>query len=1445
MHGKKAHDLFTGRKIVSVLFYCLITLLYALPFQASAQPGDWELRNYNISDGLSSNTVTCFEKDARGFLWIGTSNGLNRFDGYSFTSILLPSGEKHELSRIKTLSLLNDRDGILWVGTVNGLFRYDPTQASTAIQKFQYLSGETGIAAEKQPVRLICQDQKGRLWFTCMDLEDFTNYGLRYFDPLEEKFTYVRIDSTFSGDPDKQSMGYVADVSEDPEGYLWLGTSSGIVRYSEVSDRTPAAGSPGDTPGTFHAFVPYETPQNPLQNQTLVFEEDQVGNAWAGSRFGLFSFDKATGTFGDPVLLDTVAGCYGAHSDVYFIGQDADGYLWLRVNFSLIRVRPLPGGKLDIAHMTKHYFPVKDFKLNSLVATYIENPSMVWVAVPGYGIYQVFIRRKAFQADLPGFGAMLPTGNRTIVTAVYEDDQRQLWVATSDSGAVCYGPDHQHPERCMVNPTEFINAINQDAYGNLWFVSRYGVASRKEGDHFVHYRANPSDPGTLTLRDDAKWEGIATLSAEINDRILLKDQQGSLWINSGKAVLDLYDPGSDRFYHLDVAEPGTYNNERPTRWSPGQERLLPNSRGLLRISGPITKADHFQLRPQQTILYVHDPDDSLSISSDHVLDVLVSKHYQPGTIWIATMDGGLDRLEVVHDEAEKADQVQFRNYSEKDGLCDNAIMGILEDSLGCLWLATHNGLSRFDPSTGVFNNFYEIDGLPADHFTCANPCVSHDGYMNFATESGLLRFHPASIRNNESIPPVALTSFMIFNQPVIPGEGGMFSLPVTAYDRLDLQYDQNFLSFEFAALNYELPEKNMYRYRLEGLDQDWIFAGGRHYVEYPGLRSGKYTFHVAASNNDGYWNNDGLSLTFRIAPPPWFTWYAFLVYGCILLMAILAYRRFILSRARLETALGIERVEKEKIREMEKVKSRFFANISHEFRTPLTLITGPVNNLLKNTKEQVSVDRQTLGMIARNAKRLQRLINQLLEAARLESGELKLQVSYGDPLESIRIVAADFASLASSKNITLSVDDPERTSFCYFDRDKIEKVLYNLLSNAVKFTQEGGTVFLAVRLTGASDEDPEQLEMIVRDNGKGIPADQLEDIYKPFYQVNYSDASEAEGTGLGLSLTRELVRLHRGTIHVESILGEGTAFTVRFPVSQKAFRPDEIRGDGESDAPPEGTANVGHHYKVQAMGPSPQKKQHKDSRMVLVAEDNADLREYISGILSRYHVIAVENGKQAWEATVRNLPDLVVTDVMMPGMSGLELCRSIREDMRTSHIPVIMLTAKANFDTKLEGLNEGADDYLVKPFDADELQLRIRNMLLQRQKLQERTRDILLNTNDYTEVLDEHPFLSRVFEVMEAHYADEHLRMDDIAEELHLSRSQFYRKTQSEAGTSPNELLRKLRIDRSAQLLQSGKYNVAQAMYASGFQSTSNFSRSFRKYKGMNPSAYKKSCAGK
>jgi len=1418
------------RLIVPNIITCSCILLFTFHLSLSAQPENWELRNYTIRDGLPSNSVNCFAKDKAGFLWIGTDQGLCRFDGYAFTYILLPSGEKHVLSKIKILSLLKDNNGILWAGTSEGLFRYDPGQAATKIRQYRYLPGSEGENKIIQPVNKLFLDSQGRLWFTCTDLDDFTNFGLRYFDINMEKFTYLLIDTTFSADQHQQSTGYATYIIEDSKGNIWTTSSSGLSSYDE-------------TTGMFTSYLLKKNPDNPLQNHLTVVLEDNYGKLWAGSRFGLYLFDQQSKTFGDPVRLDSFSGCYGTHADMYFMDIDSLDYAWMRVNNKLVRLKLLKDGSLDLNHITKYEFPVKVLKINVLTGAYIETPYIMWLGVPGNGLYQVFIRRKSFQTILPENHVESYNGAQSIVTAVYEDNQKNLWFDIPNSGVVYMNTGQRIQKNISVNPTEFINAINEDEYGNLWFFGRYGVASRKEGNRYVVYRPDTSDESSITYRDDARWEGVATLSAEIGEKLLLKDQCGTLWFNSGKGILDRYDQETDGFYHLDFTGPVGYNNQTPVNWHSDQERFLPTSRGLLRISGAIRKDEHFQLIPEHMTLYRHDPSDSLSISSDLVLCMHVSKHYKPGTIWIATMDGGLNRLEIVNDEAEQVSRVYFSSFTESDGLCDNSVMNILEDSLGYLWLGTHSGLSRFDPETGVFNNFYEVDGLPADHFTCADACLSSDGWMNFPTESGLLRFHPSSIQNNETPPPVALTNFMIYNKPVIPGEGSLLSIPVTEYNRLKLKHNQNFLSFEFAALNYELPEKNLYRYKLEGLDPEWINAGRRHFVEYPALRPGNYTVRVLASNNDGYWNNEGISLSFRISPPPWFAWYAYLFYGLLLVAAFMAYRRYLLSKARMKAELEIEKVEKEKIEELEKVKSRFFANISHEFRTPLTLIAGPVNDLLSTPKDPVSIDRPTLGMMARNVARLKRLINQLLEATRLEAGEMQLTVRPGDPVRCIKKIAYDFASLASSKKIKLSEDYPYNTVNCFFDADKIEKVLYNLLSNAVKFTSEGGEVSLIVRYQGESNHAPDLLEMIVKDNGIGIPADQLENIFKPFYQVSYSDTSDAEGTGLGLSLTRELVKLHRGEINVESVPGAGTTFTVRLPVIKHAFSDNEILVEKDTSELPEGMEEVKIIPPEEQIDTNTSRRNHsiRHSPVILVAEDNEDLRDYISGILDGYSLVLAENGMKALNEAVRKMPDLILTDIMMPKMNGVDLCRRIREDMRTSHIPVIMLTAKANVESKMEGLEKGADDYLVKPFYANELKLKIRNMLHQREKLIERIRDLLLSSHKYQQVIGDNPFLSLVYSFMEAHYMEEHFTVDDMAEALNMSRSQFYRKTHSETGTTPNELLQKFKIEKSAQMLRSGNYNVAQAMFESGFQSPSNFSKLFRKYKGMNPSVFRKS----
>ncbi|KPL21251.1 MAG: hypothetical protein AMS23_09590, partial [Bacteroides sp. SM1_62] len=756
-----------------------------------------------------------------------------------------------------------------------------------------------------------------------------------------------------------------------------------------------------------------------------------------------------------------------------------------------------------------------------------------------------------------------------------------------------------------------------------------------------------------------------------------------------------------------------------------------------------------------------------------------------------------------------------------------------------------NGLSKFNLQSETFTNYFARHGSPHNDFWPEAACISNDGEIFFGTGRGMISFYPDSIQLNQYIAPVRITDFKIHNRTVLPGEESVLKKSITYTDQMELKHNQDHLSFEFTILNYLDPELNQYKYMLEGLDMDWIYSGSRNFAIYSNLKPGEYTFRVSGANNDGIWNPVGTSLNITINPPPWLTWWSYLVYGSILIGIILLYRRYILSRAKLRTAVEIERMEKEKVEELDHMRSRFFANISHEFRTPLTLILGPVEELKKNLTELSTKNRGLLQTIQRNARRLQKLINQLLDISKLETGKAKLQVSEGNLSEFIRAIVLSFLSLAESKDINYEYDLSEIPSLVYFDRDKLEKIFTNLVSNAFKFTDPGGVIQVVLKYNlSPADKVPEEIEITVSDSGIGIPEEKLENVFDRFYQASDSDTRVKEGTGIGLALTKELVDLYRGEIHVRSKAGEGSTFTVKLPVSKALFKEDEIVTVGlDTDKEPIDVI-IDPVKPVKTELPEVHTGvKDKDESVILVVEDNTDLRDYISrNLASGYFILEAENGREGLTKATDMIPDLIITDLMMPEMDGIELCEKIKNDGRTSHIPVIMLTARADRGSKLEGLKTGADDYLIKPFDAEELLVRVKNLIEQRRMLREKfLEEFRIIPFEETVRIPGDKLLRKILDILRQKMGNPEYNVDNLYGELNMSRAQMFKKISALTGCGPGELLRIMRLKKAAELILAGKQNIAQIMYEVGFQTPSYFARSFREYFGVNPSAYKKS----
>lgn len=830
--------------------------------------------------------------------------------------------------------------------------------------------------------------------------------------------------------------------------------------------------------------------------------------------------------------------------------------------------------------------------------------------------------------------------------------------------------------------------------------------------------------------------------------------------------------------------------------------------------------------------YRNDPNDRFSLSHNVVRAICDDPFAPEKFLWIGTAGGGLNRFDVA---AEK-----FTHFTTKDGLPNMVIYAILSDEAGHLWMSTNHGLSRFNPRTFAFKNFDVKTGLQDNEFNSCSYFKSESGELFFGGINGFNAFYPADIRENSHIPPVVITDFRIFNESVAPGMHSPLEMSISEAEKITLRHDQKVFSFEFAALDFTDPAKNQYAYKMENFDEDWQQAGTNYSATYTNLDPGEYTFRVKGSNNDGVWNDEGTAINITILPPWWQTWWAYSLFTLLALAALYFLRRYELNRIQLKNQARMEHLEADKLRELDQMKSRFFANISHEFRTPLTLIMGQIDSLRLLLKDPAAKAR--IEMAFRNSRLLLRLINQLLDLAQLEAGSKQLHLVYGDIVPLLRRLTQSFESLALKKQIDLRFHCAPDVIKTDYDPEKIQKIIHNLLSNAFKFTPKGGKIRVRVTVDSDQPKTKDCLRITVRDSGVGIPAQHLPHIFDRFYHAGNPATRNPDytGTGIGLALTKELAELHGGQITAASEEGFGTAFTVRLPVSNglnsqpvEQLEPPIIQEPIDITVQDQ-TTGAGRPAAIN-------KRTGAGQEIILIVEDNADVRAYIRGHLEeRFQVAEAGDGEDGFAKALELMPDLVITDVMMPKLDGFALSKKLRDDEKTSHIPIIMLTVRAEETDKITGLEIGVDDYLTKPFSPNELQTRVHNLIALRKKMRERfSRTTLIKPAEVSVLSADQKFLERLTEAVEANMENEHFDLKALSAAAGLSMRQLERKLKALINQTPNQFVRSMRLERAKQLLEQNAGTVSEIAYMAGFNSISYFSKAFRQAFGKPPSEWK------
>lgn len=1365
-----------------LLLFCIAAFIAAT---VSAQPLQYKFTRLNVNNGLSNNQVTCFLRDSHGFIWIGTTSGLNRYDGYSVRVFRNDLRDTTSISNSYINSLAEDPEGRIWVNSSNSVSSiniYDPAKESFSLTAANIL---TGYGIPPGIINDIVKDSKGNFWFVHTG-------GLYKYIPSEKRSFQVQYAPQDSA---RMSACSIASMMEDGNGDFWIVQRNGLLlKLSGTALKVVYR----------NAFLNRRMNGQEHDYRLVVDSDNDVWAYMITANQGVFHFDARKNSFR---AINLGSGKLRLNTDIVRgLVQDNNGIIWVGTDHGGVNL-------IDKKNMSVHYLynnPEDDKSLcqNSITSLYKDKAGIIWIGTFKQGIcyyHENIVRFPLYRHDTFDPASL----SFDDINRFVEDDKGNLWIGTNGGGLIYFDRARETFKRYRHDPndrnslsSDVIVSLCLDHNNILWIGTYYGGMNSFDGKQFTRYRHDPENPQSLS--DDNVWE-------------IFEDSEHNLWIGTLYAGVELFDRQNKTFHHFKAGEVNSVHTNYISV-------LTEDTRGNLWI-GTGWGIDVLEKQSGRFVHYVNQNNSPENLSNNSILCIVEDSR---GLIWVGTQEG-LN----VYDREKKV----FRAFREEDGLSHNTVFAVLEDDAGDLWMSTPNGLSRLiitregEGYSFRFKNYDEADGLQGKQFNENAAYKTSKGELVFAGAHGFNIFRPEKIQENQQKPEVILTDIQVFNKSVQIGEqiNGHVILEksVTKTKGITLKYSENVFSLEFAALNYFHPEKSLYKYKLEGFDKQWVTTDGRaRKVTYTNLDPGEYTFRVIASNNDSVWNEEGVQLSVVILPPFWKTRLALVLYILFVLGALFITRKLIQKRERIKYAIEQERQEAHRMHELDMMKIRFFTNVSHEFRTPLSLILTPVEKLIKTAKEPEQ--QSQFQLIHRNARRLLNLVNQLLDFRKMEVQEIRLNPSEGDIVKFVRETVFSFSDLSEKKDIRLDFHSELASFETLFDTDKLEKILFNLLSNAFKFTPEHGAVSVTVKFTDRVQE--KWLEIKVTDSGIGVPSDKQDKIFERFFQSDLPRSMVNQGSGIGLSITKEFVRIHGGTISVESEPGKGSCFTVLLPVKDvtghvNVVTEDPVRVQSVSEINDAG----GQHERLHGKLP-----------VLLLVEDNEDFRFYLKDNLrAHYTILEAKDGREGWSKVLSDLPDLVVTDVMMPQMNGMELCKKIKNDPRVSHVPVILLTARTAEEQKMEGFETGADDYITKPFNFEILQSRIKNLIHQRALFHKDFRkQITIKASDVNITSMDEKLIQNAIKTVELHISDPEFSVEDLSHELGMSRVHLYKKLLALTGKSPLEFIRAIRLQQAAQLLEKSQLTVAEVAYKVGFNNPKYFTKYFKEEYNVLPSAY-------
>ncbi|WP_019987514.1 hybrid sensor histidine kinase/response regulator transcription factor [Rudanella lutea] len=1362
-----------------------------------------------VDQGLSHSDAMCVTQDRAGFIWIGTNQGINRYDGYELRSYLLPVNPRNGLAGNRLRAVYTDTRGRLWAGSESvGVSLYD-THRDRFVSLRQLATATVDRALldrlDLANVEAITSDTQGRVWVGTRREGLF----LLTLNDGQQLTSLTRVPVGTQAD------FWVTTLITDRSGTVWFGTAHEGLWWV----------APSGTPRARTVALPHNRTSGSGDLPTVrALHADRRGGLWIGTDEQIFWTYNSGGLTTGRSGLTPLNGTFDEIESIHF---DSFGHLWVGTNYGLLFWPGLPGpapaGQPPIDQGRPTTFYPRDDDPHSINSGRVhqifeDRNQILWLAASAGGLNKVDLGHKPFE-NLQRRFSQQPTLPNNYANAIYKDRTRNwLWIGTRNGFSrydLTTRTYQNYESRPLPGDATGVDvaSFHQTTDGTLWVGTRYsGLKILRNG----RLSTLTTLPGGLSL-------GSTSLETIVEDRF------GTIWVGSFERGLLRFDRQGQLLGHFSAD-----NGRLPTNqitfllYDRATDVLWASTRGtgLLKLQiGP----DSLRVLRQ----FRHDPNNPASLRVNYTWPLLKDRL---GRLWIGTIGGGLHQL-----TTDRQGREHIRRFDRV--IAEPNIESILQDEQGDLWMGGA-GLLRFNPTTGQAIRYDVADGLQSNSFKVGAAYRDADGTLYFGGIKGVTYFQPRLIRPNPYPPVVQLTNLRIFNKIVPVGDevNGrvVLSQTLNQTQTLTIKAAENDFSIEFVGLNYANPQKHTYAYRLIGYNDAWVHpAPGQRTANFANLPAGDYTLEVRAGNGEGQWSAKPATLQITVLPPWWKTGWAYLLYTVLTVSALLLYRRITVTQQTLQNELALEQYKAEKEKEVTDNRLRFFTNVSHELRTPLTLIMGPLDELV--SAGMAGGLRDKVLLMHQQTRKLLDLVNQLLEFRKVESGHVSLRAERGNILSFVTEIFLIFKLKAEEMHLDYDMEAPTEPVPLYFDRAKLEIVLTNLLSNAFKYTPENGKIRVTISMAGSPDEaalfynnqlSNNYLQLMVQDWGIGMRPDEVAQIFDPYYQASHTNTLRMMGTGIGLSLVKQFVEAHAGEVTVQSAPGAGTTFTIRLPFGQAHLAPESIADETPADPHPSAEIPL-LPERIATPTPTP-------SGRILLVEDNDELRQYLSDLFSpAYEVHTATDGLDGWDKALSLLPDLVVSDVMMPRSNGLELCQRLKQHPKTMHIPVVLLTARVAAAHELEGLETGADEYMVKPFNPKILFTKVSVMLQSRARLREYyDRQILLKPTTVVIPDAEKQLLEKAMEIVETHLADPEFSVPTLVREMGMSQSAFYRQIKAITGQTVVEFIRDVRMKRAAQLLTTGGLRVSEVAHQVGFEDLKHFRRTFQNLYNLSPSEY-------